>query len=118
MQQVAACFGLAVRVIQAVVVDRVTGPFSRSARHQRACNHARTVYTLLTVSEKKFDVLPACKYHKGLEGSHGGLRSTLYIQYNIMSTWQQPHVDCIFCQPYRPADNEEYSSDRPTKEFR
>jgi hypothetical protein len=40
MQKVAACLGLAVRVIQAVVVNHVTGPFSGSARHQRTCNHA------------------------------------------------------------------------------
>jgi hypothetical protein len=40
MQKVAACFGSAVRVIQAVVVDHVTGPFLTSARHQRTCNHA------------------------------------------------------------------------------
>jgi hypothetical protein len=38
MQKVAACFGPAVRVIQTVAVDFVTGPFSRSARHQRTCN--------------------------------------------------------------------------------
>jgi hypothetical protein len=41
MKKVAACFGPAVRVIQAVVLDHVTGrPFSSSARHQRTCNHA------------------------------------------------------------------------------
>jgi hypothetical protein len=39
MQKLAACFGPAVMVVQAVVVDHVTGPFSRSARHQRTCNH-------------------------------------------------------------------------------
>jgi hypothetical protein len=40
IEKVVACSGPAVSVIQAVVVDQVTGPFSRSARHQRTCNHA------------------------------------------------------------------------------
>jgi hypothetical protein len=40
MQKVAACFGTPVGVIGAASVDHVTGPFSRSARHQRTCNHA------------------------------------------------------------------------------
>jgi hypothetical protein len=40
MQKAVACFGSAVRAIQAVVVDHVTGQFSKSARHQQTCNHA------------------------------------------------------------------------------
>jgi hypothetical protein len=40
IMQVAACFGPAIRVIQAVVVDYVTGPFAGSAGHRRTCSHA------------------------------------------------------------------------------
>jgi hypothetical protein len=39
MQKVAACLGPPVGVIGAASVDHVTGPFSRSARHQRTSNH-------------------------------------------------------------------------------
>jgi hypothetical protein len=61
MHKVAACFGPAVRVIQAVVVDHVTGPFSRSAWHQRTCNHASRQHIKLLFRDGQKSVYCACK---------------------------------------------------------
>jgi hypothetical protein len=61
MQKVAACFGPSVRVIQAVVVDHVTGPFSRGARHQRTTMLASRQHIKLLFRDGQKSVYCACK---------------------------------------------------------